>query len=240
MEPVMTPTGTLLVPILVSQGDMLGDGYVEIFRDSPEWDKWEADTGVTTNKKGGDNCGIGPGGFTKGNKCAVDGGVPKGKSKEPVTATPAELKKAEVAANKRIADAPVPTKDRVKFNRVRLNRHKKAVKEWDKGGRVGAKPKQREFLDLRGNTKQREARREKLFKEFGGEEKGYVVCHGNGTKMHHTADKKKNPKGYPVFEEGKIFTAYQGGGYHLSNLIPESPVHNLGRGNDPVRPENLK
>lgn len=189
---------------------------------------------LIVNDKGA-NCGIGSGGFTKGNKCGAGG---KGGT-TPAVATPGELKKVKAMADARVAACPIPLKKRVQFNRVRLNRFAAAVKKWDKGGRVGNKPKLREFLDLRGNTKQREARREKLFNEFGGGEKGYVVCHGTGLKMHYTDDPKKNPNKYPLFEEGKIFTAYQGGKYDLSNLLPESAVYNRSRGDAPVRKENM-
>ena len=38
-------------------------------------------------------------------------------------------------------------------------------------------------------------------------DKGYVVCHATGLKMHWTDDPAENPGGYPKFEQGKIFTA---------------------------------
>ncbi len=58
--------------------------------------------------------------------------------------------------------------------------------------------------------------------------------------MHWTDDPKLNPKGYPKFERGKIFTKWQGGGYQLPNLIPESKAANASRNDVPIRKENLK
>lgn len=66
------------------------------------------------------------------------------------------------------------------------------------------------------------------------------MCPWTGLKMHWTDDPKENPKGYPKFERGKIFTKVQGGGYQLPNLIPESFAANRGRGDVPLRKENLK
>jgi hypothetical protein len=66
-----------------------------------------------------------------------------------------------------------------------------------------------------------------------------VVCPWTGLKMHDTDDPELNPKGYPKFEQGKIFTAKQGGGYQLANLIPESFAANRARNDKPTRRENL-
>ena len=58
--------------------------------------------------------------------------------------------------------------------------------------------------------------------------------------MHHTADPEQNPDGLPVFDEGKIFTAHQGGRYNIENIIPESRTYNGTRGNKTVRKENTE
>jgi hypothetical protein len=78
-----------------------------------------------------------------------------------------------------------------------------------------------------------------LFREFGGDEKGYIGCPGTGLKLHYTSDPELNPHGYPLLERGKVFLTCQGGGYELENLIPESFAANRARKDKPVRPENL-
>lgn len=121
--------------------------------------------------------------------------------------------------------APVPTAEKVAKMRAALERAK-------------TDPKARAGGDARGNSYARRARAEKLFEEFGGNEKGYVVCPWTGLKMHYTDDPKLNPNGYPKFEQGKIFTAKQGGGYQMENLIPESFAANRSRNDTPTRQEN--
>jgi hypothetical protein len=63
--------------------------------------------------------------------------------------------------------------------------------------------------------------------------------HGTGIKLHWTDDPKKNPHGYPKFEQGKIFVATQGGGYQPANLLPESFEYNRRRNNALLRKENV-
>ena len=89
-----------------------------------------------------------------------------------------------------------------------------------------------------GSAASRRQQRRNLFKEFGGEEKGYVVCPWTGLKMHWTDDPQENPQGYPKFERGKIFVKCQGGGYQLANLIPESFAANRSRNDKRLRKEN--
>ena len=69
-----------------------------------------------------------------------------------------------------------------------------------------------------------------LWEEWGGEERGYVVDPYTGKKLHWTTDPKVNPNGFEKFQTDKILTGVQGGGYHLDNLIPSSPVANQSRG----------
>ena len=129
---------------------------------------------------------------------------------------------ARAQAEAKIAAAPVPSQGDVD----------KARADLENASRAGG--------DSRGGSaKARRKQRENLFKEFGGEEKGYVVDHATGMKMHHSADPELNPNGYPLLERGKIFVKRQGGAYRLPNLLPESFAANRGRGDDPVRTENL-
>lgn len=88
------------------------------------------------------------------------------------------------------------------------------------------------------NSADRRRQRQNLFKEFGGEERGYVVDAATGVKMHWTNDPEQNPNQYPLFERGRIFTENQGGGYQLPNLIPELYDSNRARGDKPIRKEN--
>lgn len=85
--------------------------------------------------------------------------------------------------------------------------------------------------DIRSNTKDREARRNSLWEEFGGLEKGYVVCHITGAKMHKD---KNNPLGLPQFTVGRILTTRQGGRYTEDNVIPELLQANIRRGDKPI------
>lgn len=130
-----------------------------------------------------------------------------------------------VALNK-IKNVPIPSRADVVKARREL--------------RLAAKGEARAGGESRGGSaKDRRIQRHNLFKEFGGSEKGYVVCPWTGLKMHWTDDPGQNPKGYPRFERGKIFLKCQGGGYKLSNLIPESFAANRARNDVPARKENL-
>lgn len=153
-------------------------------------------------------------------RCMPGGGTKAG------YATAAEQEASVKIARAKIKSAPVPGPDRVAKMRAALERVKT-----DPNARAGG--------DARGNSYARRARAEALFKEFGGDKKGYVVCPWSGLKMHYSSDPKLNPKGYPKFEQGKIFTARQGGGYQMPNLIPESFTANRSRNAKPVRKENL-
>jgi hypothetical protein len=132
----------------------------------------------------------------------------------------------------------VPPRKKVREVRAKLDAWKKAAKAARAaGGRV---PKLREYYDARGGTDAHRRRAKRLFERHGGAEKGYVVCHGTGIKMHWTDDPAENPAGLPKFEQGKIFVAFQGGGYDDANVLPEHPSYNRLRGNKPLREENLK
>lgn len=143
-----------------------------------------------------------------------------------VFGTNEEIAEARAIATAKIENAPVPSAAAVAKARAELLRAKQGK------GRAGG--------DSRGgNATDRRRQRYNLFKEFGGEERGYVVDYENGLKLHWTDDPELNPEGYPVFERGKIFTKAQGGGYQLPNLLPESFATNRSRNNTPIRPENL-
>lgn len=141
-------------------------------------------------------------------------------------ATPAEKKAARTKALAKIRIAPVPSQEDVKKAREELRR---AAEE---GKRAGGESRG-------GSAAARRQQMFNLFKEFGGLQRGYIVDHQSGIKMHYTADPKLNPNQYPLFERGKIFTKEQGGGYQLQNIIPESFPTNRSRGNRTVRKENL-
>lgn len=140
-------------------------------------------------------------------------------------ATPAEKKAARKKALAKIRIAPVPSKDDVLKAREELRR---AAEE---GKRAGGESRG-------GGSPARRTQMFNLFKEFGGLQRGYIVDHQSGIKMHYTSDKTLNPNQYPIFERGKIFTKEQGGGYQLPNIIPESFPTNRSRGNRTVREEN--
>lgn len=130
-------------------------------------------------------------------------------------------------ARGKIRGAPVPSRSAVRAARRELA--------------LAARGKVRAGGEARGGSAaSRRRQRENLFNEFGGKEKGYVVCPWTGLRMHWTDDPKLNPKGYPKFERGKIFTKRQGGGYQLPNLIPESFAANRTRNNQPLKKENLE
>lgn len=126
-------------------------------------------------------------------------------------------------AKKKIAEAPVPTKAEVD----------KALRDLKSARRHGGESRG-------GNSRDRARQRFNLFKEFGGEERGYVVCHGSGVKLHWSHDPAENPEGYPVLTRGKVFVKRQGGAYRLPNLLPEFLPYNQQRGDTPLREENTE
>lgn len=140
-----------------------------------------------------------------------------------------EILRSGALAIAKINGAPAPPPEKVEKMRAMLERAK-------------IDPKARAGGDARGNANDRKARAQRLFEEWGGKEKGYVVCPWTGIKMHWASpdDKENNPKGYPKFEQGKIFTACQGGGYQLPNLIPESFTANRKRNDIRLREENSR
>jgi hypothetical protein len=146
-------------------------------------------------------------------------------------ATTEEHNASKMLASQKITSAPVPSATAVSKARAELDAAKRGE------GRAGG--------DSRGGSAAaRRKQRENLFKEFEakdakGNGKGYVVCHVTGLKMHHSKDPSANPNGYPIFERGKIFTKFQGGGYQLTNLLPESFQANRSRNDQAVRAENL-
>lgn len=152
-------------------------------------------------------------------------------------AAPKEWAAVRKTAAEKIKAAPVPTTREVRKVRAKLTAWKRACKVARRKGLTP--PKLREYYDARGGGAAHKARARRLFEAHGGAEKGYVVCHGTGRKMHWTDDPKLNPNGYPKFEQGKIFVAMQGGDYRDANVLPEHPSYNRLRGNAPLRPENL-
>lgn len=136
-----------------------------------------------------------------------------------------EYKATFEQAQAKIANAPVPSAAAVTKARAELDRGKAGL------GRAGG--------DSRGGSAaSRRKQRENLFKEFGGDKQGYVVCHGCGLKTHHSDKPELNPKQYAKFERGKIFVKAQGGGYQLPNLLPECFGCNRSRNDAMLRPEN--
>jgi SPP1 gp7 family putative phage head morphogenesis protein len=129
-------------------------------------------------------------------------------------------------ARDKIETAPIPSEEAIAKAQAELEKAKKGL------GRAGG--------DSRGGSAAaRRKQRLNLFKEFGGEERGYVPCHGCGTKTHWAdPGSADNPHGYPRFERGKIFVKCQGGGYQLLNLLPECFACNRSRNDKMVRREN--
>ena len=166
------------------------------------------------------DCGTGSGGFKKGNVCAR-----RGAGQELASATEQEVV-AKLARSK-IRNAPVPSAEDVAKSRKELKLAAEGA------ARAGGESRG-------GSAASRRKQRENLFDEFGGRERGYVVCPWTGLKMHWTDDPKSNPKGYPKFERGKIFVKCQGGGYQLANLIPESFTANRSRNDRRLRKENSR
>lgn len=201
-----------------------------------EWDgtRFALPGGRTANaRKGkaspGGDCGTGSGGFKPGNTCGRGGGGAAGLhlgDTEPVS--PREMKAMAKQVQAKVDAAPVPSKADVTAGREDLRKARLGLI------RAGG--------EKRGNSNDRKVRAKALFREFGGEERGYVPCPVTGIKMHWAppTDKVNNPNGYEKFEQGKIFTACQGGRYKLANLIPESFFVNRQRNDKPVRRENLK
>jgi Phage portal protein, lambda family len=143
----------------------------------------------------------------------------------PYLADPKEHKATKRLAVAKIKSAPIPSPEKIAKMKAALERAK-------------TDPKARAGGDARGSSADRRRRAQNLFREFGGEERGYVVCHGTGIRLHWSDDPKENPHGYPKFEQGKIFTACQGGGYQMPNLLPESFAYNRSRNDKPLRGEN--
>lgn len=137
-------------------------------------------------------------------------------------AAPAEREESLKLAQRKVGSAPVPSPEDMTKARANL----------EADGRHGGESRG-------GSAEDRRKQRRNLFAEFGGKERGYVVCPWTGQKLHWTDDPKENPEGYPKFERGKIFGKRQGGGYQLHNLIPESYEANRRRQDKSLRPENL-
>lgn len=159
----------------------------------------------------------------KGHDQKSHGSWAHGSAPKELMASKGEWDKARAQAKKKIADAPVPSQAAVD----------KALRDLETASRAGGESRG-------GNSRDRRNQRRNLFKEFGGEEKGYVVCHGSGVKLHWSRDPKENPNGYPVLTRGKIFVKKQGGAYRLSNLLPEFLAYNQWRGADLLRQENAE
>lgn len=153
----------------------------------------------------------GPGG---GQFCETEGTLEK--------APAAEQAKSRQLADEKIALAVQPSRSKVRKVRAQV---RKARAE---GKRV----------ENRGNTEDRRRRSKNLFTEFGGDERGYIVCPVTGVKMHYTSDPKENPKGYPVLSEDKIWTTNQGGTYTMDNVLPVLLSANMARSNKPLRKGN--
>lgn len=141
-------------------------------------------------------------------------------------ASEAEHKTTVKQARKKIKSAPVPSMDAVRKAQDELEKAKAGT------GRAGGESRG-------GSAASRRKQRLNLFEEFGGNERGYVVCHGCGAKIHWAAPgAPENPHGYARFERGKIFVKCQGGGYQLTNLLPECFACNRSRNDKMVRKEN--
>lgn len=148
---------------------------------------------------------------------------------------------ARELAKRKIAEAPVPTRERVKKARLEMQAAQQGTSRPGGEGRGGSS------YDRRNS-------RVNLFDEFGGFSRGYVVDPETGLKLHwadprpqipdangtlrDNPDHVFNPEGYATFERGRIFRHSQGGGYQQPNLIPESFSSNRKRGSRSVRKEN--
>lgn len=143
----------------------------------------------------------------------------------PFVAPPDIRKKIERMARAKIKSAPVPSPEAIAKAHAELEKAKAGL------GRAGGESRG-------GSAAGRRKQRQNLFEEFGGNERGYVPCHGCGTKMHWADKGPDNPEGYARFERGKIFVKCQGGGYQLLNLLPECFACNRSRNDAIVRREN--
>jgi SPP1 gp7 family putative phage head morphogenesis protein len=129
-------------------------------------------------------------------------------------------------ALEKIANAPIPSEEAIRKAQAELEKARAGL------GRAGGESRG-------GSAAGRRKQRLNLFKEFGGEERGYVPCHGCGIKTHWAdPGSPDNPHGYARFERGKIFVKCQGGGYQLLNLLPECFGCNRSRNDKMVRNEN--
>lgn len=128
-------------------------------------------------------------------------------------------------AKEKVNNAPVPSHEQVAKARAELEKAKRGE------GRAGGESRG-------GSAASRRKQRENLFNEFGGDKRGYVPCHGCGLKLHHHDTGPLNPHGYARLERGKIFVKCQGGGYQLTNLLPECFGCNRTRNDKQVRREN--
>jgi SPP1 gp7 family putative phage head morphogenesis protein len=138
----------------------------------------------------------------------------------------AEFKAVFTQAQEKIAAAPVPSEQAVQKARAELEKARTA------GGRAGGESRG-------GSAAARRKQRYNLFVEFGGDKRGYVVCHGCGLKIHWAdPGSAENPHGFARFERGKIFVKCQGGGYQLQNLLPECFSCNRSRNSQLLRHEN--
>ncbi len=145
--------------------------------------------------------------------------------RENVYADETETSQSRKLMQRKVKAAPVPSADEVAKARAEL--------------KLAAEGKIRAGGVAQQNAATVRRQRLALFLEFGGGDRGYVVCPHTGIKMHHTDDPAENPNGYPKFERGKIFTKCQGGGYKdIRNLIPESFEANRSRNDERVRKEN--
>jgi Phage Mu protein F like protein len=138
----------------------------------------------------------------------------------------AERLQIEQQAAAKITDAPVPSAAAVAKAQAELAAARAGR------GRAGGQARG-------GSAADRRRQRRNLFAQFGGHDRGYVACHGCGTKTHWAdPGSDDNPSGLARFERGKIFVKCQGGGYQLPNLLPECFGCNRNRGDKPLRSEN--
>lgn len=130
-----------------------------------------------------------------------------------------EWKATRELTRTRVRRAKIPSQEKVLIAQKR-----------DKTGRSGG--------DSRGGAEDRRRRDEKLWETYGGPERGYVIDHASGYKMHYSQDPELNPNGYPIWEQGRIFNTNQGGTYTFDNVLPELRATNRARGSKPIRLEN--
>ncbi len=140
-------------------------------------------------------------------------------------ASDAEYQQVLEQALQKIQNSPVPSEAAITKARAELEKARAGT------GRAGGESRG-------GSAAARRKQRQNLFREFGGYDKGYVVCHGCGAKMHWMDIGVENPFGYQRFERGKIFVKCQGGGYQLTNLLPECFACNRKRNDQMIRHEN--